>query len=106
VETDKINPLISSRAYPLFKDEVSKHLAQFDAAVSADKLTEAEVRKEFAMVFHKIKGSSGFFGFSEIYSLSGLIEGVLNKVDFKNNPDHYDVMDLFTQLKDEFKKLQ
>lgn len=105
METDKNNPLISSRAYPLFKDEVAKHLSQFDEVVAADKLTDSAVRREFAIVFHKIKGSSGFFGFSQIYAMSGLIEGILNKVDFKNNPDFHDVVDLFLQLKEEYEKL-
>lgn len=105
METDKLNPLIYSRAYPLFKDEVSKYVELFAEVVDKERLSEASIRKEFAMIFHKIKGSSGFFGFSQIYSLAGLIEGILNKLDFKKNPDHHEVVDLFLQFKSECEKL-
>lgn len=105
MESDKTNPLLSGRAYPLFRAEIRDNLAEFDRALLFSEVNELSKRREFSIIFHKIKGSSGFFGFQEIYSLAGMLEDLLNKVDFKKSPDWHTVVDLFEQLKKECEKL-
>lgn len=99
------NPLISSRAYPLFLAEINNSLSNFGEALVNNKLQESSSRAAFAIVFHKIKGSSGFFGFQEIYSIAGLLEDLLKKEDFKKNHEYKDIESLFEQLKEEAAKL-
>jgi HPt (histidine-containing phosphotransfer) domain-containing protein len=105
MENTNQNPLISSRAYPLFLSELNNSLSAFGEALFHNKLKESSGRASFAIVFHKIKGSSGFFGFQEIYSIAGLIEDLLKKEDFKKNHDNKDIESLFEQLKEEAAKL-
>jgi HPt (histidine-containing phosphotransfer) domain-containing protein len=105
VESDKTNPLLTGRAYPLFKEEIKAQIAEFDRALFFSEVNELTKRREFSIIFHKIKGSSGFFGFQDIYALAGMLEDLLNKVDFKKNPDWHSVVDLFEQLKKECEKL-
>ena len=99
------NPLLSTRAYPLFISEIRLGLGDFETALNSNALQGQESRRTFAIMFHKIKGSSGFFGFQEIYTLAGMLEDLLNKEDFKKNHDCGDLQSFFDQLKQEVANL-
>ena len=79
-EANKMNPLLSGKAYRILVDELAKHLSAAKGLFS-DQLQcmVPEKIREAGINFHTIKGGAGFFGFSDVAGKAGEIESLLIK---------------------------
>ena len=69
--------LISGKAYQLFLDELTKHLASAENAL--DHTPSEDEAKELGRVFHTLRGGAGFLGFPEIAQAAADIEQLMVK---------------------------
>lgn len=66
----------ATKAYRLYRDELTRFLAEAQSMLEAERLNPQHadlLRRNF----HKLKGSSGFFGFPEIAQTSAQLEQIL-----------------------------
>ncbi len=83
---ERVRVLLSGRAYQMFYEELNR---SFGGCVSQEAVRqimeslplEADALEEMRRKVHSVKGSSGFFGFSEIRDAAGQLETVLSTLE-------------------------
>lgn len=68
--------LIKTRAYAIFSEEIRRHLAYIIQKLSDNEKLDEKFCADARIIFHTIKGGSGFFGLEAISDKTARLESL------------------------------
>jgi chemotaxis protein histidine kinase CheA len=77
------DPNLSPRAYRLYVEQLEQGVAKATTILFAHEEIDSETARNFATLFHKMRGGAGFFGLDSVAEIAGKLETLFfnNEVD-------------------------